>query len=565
MQEKATAIAIILIGASMFIPLWLGTKAAEKESHTISGFFVQSRNMGILTMFFTVQATWWSAFAFIGATSYYYENGPVYWTTLGWDVLFGVLFYVIGKRIWYYGKIGNYITATDFFMDLYRFKPLGILVTAIIMLFTVPYFELQITGGTRLIEVISGGLIPSQMGAFLFTSVIVIYVWTGGLRAVAWADVFYELLIIVSAILGGFLVLKQYGGLRPLFEEMYREIPEALILPGPNYNAGPLLWFSMFIIVPVGAIMAPPLWIRMYAARDEKIFRKLPFFLALISILNLAPMLIGNSGLMLEPGLAVLDSLFPLYVMKYFPYFAAYVILIGGAAAAMSTANSQIHSISATYTIDIHKRYVRNNLDDRNLITIGRMVIVIFAVLSYLAYLYLPGVIIQLGLTALSGTAQLIVPTVGALVWKRSHGYGAFWGLVSGIALLLALYYFFHISISYAALIAVFGNGLVFIIVSLLSPRNEETEQKIKNLSLRFESEVNHKNPATTKRRRRIWILLFAGFGLIEFPGIYLINRIEPMLFGMPFLYGFVFLTWVGLCGILFYCLISDWGSNQSS
>lgn len=565
MGQTSIATAIILIGASMFIPLWIGAKAGEREGRTVSDFFVQSRNMGIITMFFTVQATWWSAFAFIGATSYYYENGPVYWTTIGWDVLFGVLFYLLGKRIWFYGKAGDYITATDFFMDLYGCKPLGILVTGIIMLFTIPYFELQITGGTYLIEVISGGLIPSQMGAFLFTAVIVIYVWTGGLRAVAWADVFYEILIIISAVLGGIFVLRQYGGMEHLFSEMALRMPEALTLPGPSHNAGALLWISMFFIVPIGAIMAPPLWIRMYAAKDETAFYKLPLFFALISILNITPMLIGNAGLLREPDLANLDALFPFYVMKYTPYFVAYVILIGGAAAAMSTANSQIHSISASYTIDIHRRYIRKDLEDTALITIGRIVIVIFAILSFLAYLYLPGLLIQLGLIALSGTAQLIVPTVGALVWNRSHRYGALGGLITGLGLLFFLYYFENLSISFAAILAVVANGLVFVGFSILLPRHETTYSKIQGLREFYQKENREKDPGLRIKRRRIFVWLGVGFGLIEFPGVYFINRIEPKIFGMPFLYGFVLIAWLFLCAILFYANRSNWGKGPKS
>ena len=141
-----SAIAILFIGASMFIPLWIGAKAAEKEINTVNDFFIQNRDMGLLMAFFTIQATWWSAFAFIGATSYYYYFGPVYWTTFGWDILFGILFYVIGKRIWFYGKENEYITSTDFFVDIYKSKSLGLLVTITMFLFTIPYFMIQISG-----------------------------------------------------------------------------------------------------------------------------------------------------------------------------------------------------------------------------------------------------------------------------------------------------------------------------------------------------------------------------------------------------------------------------------
>jgi hypothetical protein len=32
-------------------------------------------------------------------------------------------FYMIGKRVWHYGKSNHYITPTDFFDDNYHFKP----------------------------------------------------------------------------------------------------------------------------------------------------------------------------------------------------------------------------------------------------------------------------------------------------------------------------------------------------------------------------------------------------------------------------------------------------------
>jgi SSS family solute:Na+ symporter len=112
-------LAILIIGTYMFIPLWIGAKAGERELHNPEDFFVQSRAMGSLAVFFTVEATWWSAFAFLGSNAYYYANGPVYWTTIAWDFLFGILFYVVGKRVWFYGKTNHYLTASDFFRYMY--------------------------------------------------------------------------------------------------------------------------------------------------------------------------------------------------------------------------------------------------------------------------------------------------------------------------------------------------------------------------------------------------------------------------------------------------------------
>ncbi len=464
---EQTTIAILIIGASMFFPLWIGAKAAEKDLNTLEEFFILSRSMSLIPVFFTVQATWWSAFAFLGATSFYYYNGPVYWTTIGWDLFFAILFFVVGKRIWFYGKSYGYITATDFIMDIYQSKFLATIVTVIMLLFTIPYFQIQITGGAYLIEVASKGLIPRQMGALIFTTVIVIYVWTGGLRAVAWADIFYGTMMIISAVVGGAYIIYHFGGMSNLFVQVGEIMPGALTLPGPTGTAGAMLWLSMFIIVPIGAIMSPPLWIRMYAARDAKCFYLIPFLLGIYSCLNIAPMLIGNAGIVLEQDVVLSDSLFPRIFMNHGPYFLAYVVLIGAAAAAMSTSNSQIHAISTTYTIDIHRRHVNPGLSDIRLLRVGRYVTVIFAAFSFLTYLHIPGLIIQIGLAALSGTAQLIVPVVGALFWEKASATGAIIGLLSGLMTLVLFTLADNSAISlHAGLIALVVNVAAFLATS---------------------------------------------------------------------------------------------------
>ncbi len=474
------AIAILFIGASMFIPLWIGAKASEKEINTVNDFFIQNREMGLITSFFTIQATWWSAFAFIGAASHYYYFGPIYWTTFGWDIFFGLLFFIVGRRIWFYGKENNYITSTDFMIDIYQSKALGLIVSAVMLLFTVPYFMIQIAGGSYLIEAASKGLIPSQMGAFLFTTVIVIYVWTGGLRAVAFADIFYEILIVIAACLGGFFILKHFGGMANLMSEVERIHPQALTLSRPDKLAAPFIWLSMFIIVPIGAFMGPQMWIRIYAIKENKTFYILPFLLTVMSIFNLAPMIIGNAGIALHMNPSSPDALFPNVILFYTPLILSYIILVGGAAAAMSTSNSQIHAISSIYTMDIHKRYINKKADDKRLLSIGRIVIVVFAIFSYVTYVYVPGLMIQIGLLALSGTAQIFVPTMGALFWEKSNTKGAISGIIAGLITLVYLGLMDSINLGiHEGLVALTVNALIFIAVSRSAKTSQYTHDKI--------------------------------------------------------------------------------------
>jgi hypothetical protein len=64
--------------------------------------------------------------------------------------------------------------------------------------------------------------------------------------------------------------------------------------------------------------------------------------------------------------------------------------------------------------------------------------------------------------------------------------------------------------------------------------------------------------------RTLIWVLLITGFMIMEFPGIFFINRIEPMIFGMPFIYGFTVIMWAIMCVIVFVAYKTNWGKGAS-
>ena len=220
--------AFIILAAFMLIPLYMGMVAGRKAMPTTEDFFVQGRAMGSIAVFFTVAATWWSAFAFLGSNAFFYSRGPVYWTAIAWNLLFGILYFVIGKRVWYFGKKNNYITPSDFFRDQYGSTFLANLIAVIMIVFTLPYLQIQLTGGAYLIEVATGGMVPWKIGGLLFYAVIVVYVWAGGLRAVAWTDIFYGILLFFGMIFAGFYMTAKVGGVEALFAKLKETAPAAL-------------------------------------------------------------------------------------------------------------------------------------------------------------------------------------------------------------------------------------------------------------------------------------------------------------------------------------------------
>jgi len=488
---------VFIIFLFLFIPLIVGFIAATKSKSTSSDYFIQGRGMGSVAAFFTVAATWWSSFAFLGSNASFYTDGPVYLTAFGWNILFGYLYYLVGKRIWYLGKRFNYVTPSDFMGDFYNNEKLRIIVGVIVTVFTIPYLQIQLTGGAYLIEVTSGGLIPFWLAALLFYLVIIIYVWVGGIRAIAWTDLIYGAILIFGLLFSGLYLSNLVGGPTALFDQMKNLHPEHLTLPGPEGTSGFSRWISLCIVTAIGAIMGPQLWLRMYAVKNSKLFNLMPFLISLIAISYIGSVLVGWTGIIEMPGVENPDQILPLMVMKHMPIAIGAIVLAAGASAAMSTANSQIHAVSTVVTKDFYLRYKNPKASDRRVIQFSRYALLLFSIIAYFMALFVPGVLVTIGLVAFGGTAQLIVPTIGALFWKRSNANGAIAGLIAGVAVTILFTFIPGLNSPLELDPALWGlaiNAVLFIVISLTTaPRDQETIEKFDEAILDFKGNVDMK------------------------------------------------------------------------
>lgn len=477
------AIMVLLLCVFVFIPLLLGELARNKSTQTISDFFLQDRRLKLVPMFATVFGTWISIFAFVGGIGYFYEEGPLYLTSIGWDALFGILFILVGRKLWFYGKNNHYFTPTDFFDDIYGSKFLNILVTTIMILCTMLYLQVQIVGGLMTMQIATNGSISITMGAFIVFSILVIYLWAGGLRAVAFTDTFYAILIVLAILSSGFFVIKLAGGHEYVFNHLMEKNIANVSLGGERRFARTTLWCAMFIIVPVGAFMGPQMWLRNYASAKESNFNIMPLLIVLSSIICLGTILAGSGCASLVASTENPESLLIEILMhKANPYFYVFV-MIGIYAAIFSTANSQVHALSAVYTMDIHKRYINDKIPEQNLLSVAKYAVIVVSVASYILVILLPFSLSDLAIIALGGTAQLIVPVVGALYWNRSTPIAAIIGLMAGESIFLLTIIFNSADASYCALLSLTINIFCFVSAALTDKRRIRVYSKITTYS----------------------------------------------------------------------------------
>lgn len=475
------AIMLLMLCVFALIPLLLGEYARNRSILTTEDFILHSRKLKIFPMYATVFSTWMSIFAFMGAIAYFYDQGPIYMTTVGWDALFAVLFILIGRRLWHYGKVHNYMTPTDFFDDIYDSKPLSILVTIIVIICTMIYLQVQTVGGLLVMQIATRGVISWYAAGLIFFSILVIYLWAGGLRAVALTDMFYGALIVVAIISSGFYLMSVAGGSQQVFGELISRDPLNVSMNMEDGGRRVATWISLFIIVPVGAFMGPQMWMRNYAAASEKNFNVLPLLLCVSSIICIGTLFAGSAGVVLAENVTNPDIILIQMLQKYAEPFFYVFIIVGIYATIFSTANSQIHALSAVYTIDIYKKHINRKAPDKKLVSIAKWGVLFVSAMSYILVIIIPKSIFDLAIVALGGMAQLIVPVLGALFWKKSTAKAAIAGLITGESVFLICVSLEDAEASICAVIALVINAFVFVIVSVADKHRITVSKRIES------------------------------------------------------------------------------------
>jgi SSS family solute:Na+ symporter len=110
-------------------------------------------------------------------------------------------------------------------------------------------------------------------------------------------------------------------------------------------------------------------------------------------------------------------------------------------AAIVASLAGKLNSISTIYTLDIHKKYVNKNVDEKKMVWIGRLTVVAAIIISLIfTWEDLLGIGGEGGFTFIQKYTGFISPGVFAMFilgmfWKRTTGTAALVGVILGFAL----------------------------------------------------------------------------------------------------------------------------------
>ena len=172
-------------------------------------------------------------------------------------------------------------------------------------------------------------------------------------------------------------------------------------------------------------------------------------------------------------------TIFITLARRLFPAFIAGVLLAAIMAASMSTADSQLLVASSSFTSDIYKPAFRKNASDKEILWVGRVVVLVVAVVAYIIATNKgegAQAIMNMVENAWGGFGSAFGPVVLlSLFWRRFTYRGAIAGVVGGALVDVLWYSFLSASTGIYELLPGFAAGMLCaVIVTLLDKAPEK-------------------------------------------------------------------------------------------
>jgi len=508
----------------MLMLLWLCYLGYRKGKATEEDYYLAGRGQGTLVTSLTIMATFFSSAALLGIPGVIYRDGVSFFLFALNLPVAGVAIYLLGNRMRKLGKARGYVTPADMVGDYYGGSTVRLLAASTSALYVLPYVIMQIKAGGYLaqrlfpdappLEFLGGSFTMYETGVWVLSLLTMAYVLVGGMRSVAWTDVIQGILLLSGMIVAGIATIAYFGGPSGYFEEVSKLPAKALSAPGNSdkWNAG--LLFTICAFASLGAIIQPGQWMRFYAAKDSNTLRRsalvfaiiLPIcFLFGIMIVALGgqvlfPPEITADGVMPHPEvgakakevdqvvIAMIETVLPEMLGVVLGAVVVTLILIAVLAASMSTADSNLHALSAVVTRDVYDRYVRPQSSERERTWVGRIVIVVATLAAVGLVEWSEGakefnpleLISQLMLLAIAFSSQLLPIAIDVLFLNKGTRKGAVAGLAAGIGIvvLFTIQPDWSFGITKFVHVSAIGAGINALVFALVSRFTEKIPQK---------------------------------------------------------------------------------------
>ncbi len=191
--------------------IFWGIKSA-RMAKTASDYFIAGRQISLWVFVLAATATSFSGWTFMGHPGLVYRDGFQYAYASFYTITIPLTGVVFLKRQWMLGKRFGYVTPGEMLSDYFQGDAIRVLTVLVALLFSVPYLGVQLRASGFLFNVLTDDMLSVNVGMWVLSAVVLVYVATGGLRAVAYVDTLQCILLALGIVITGTIALNQIGG-----------------------------------------------------------------------------------------------------------------------------------------------------------------------------------------------------------------------------------------------------------------------------------------------------------------------------------------------------------------
>jgi SSS family solute:Na+ symporter len=170
----------------------------------------------------------------------------------------------------------------------------------------------------------------------------------------------------------------------------------------------------------------------------------------LVLLLFVPAFLLGTwaRGLGIEAQTAAGENVLPIVLAEFTPEWFAALVIAGALAAMMSSSDSMLLSGSSYFTRDVYRPLIDSGISEEREDRLGRIGVAVFAIAALAASIWaeaeafgavtVGSILVEIGDLAFGGFAQLTLPVMVALYWRRTTGTGLSAGIVLSQVVYLA-------------------------------------------------------------------------------------------------------------------------------
>lgn len=459
---------------------------AYRVTNNLSDYILGGRRLGSFVTALSAGASDMSGWLLMGLPGAVYVGGLIEgWVAIGLTIGAYLNWRLVAGRLRSHTEhSGDALTLPEYFHNRFADKTriIKILSAAIFLLFFAVYCASGVVAGARVFENLFG--VPYADAIWYGAVATILYTFIGGFLAVSWTDTIQASLMVFALILTPVFVVMNVGG----FDAMQATIAQVGELAHKDYNdifTGTTLLGTLSLMAwGLGYFGQPHIVVRFMAAESVKSLENARRISMTWMVICLAGAIgIGYFGMAYffthpENATAVNKNNEQIFIelakILFNPWIAG-ILLSAILAAVMSTLSAQLLICSSAITEDLYKGILRPNATDKELVWLGRaMVLVVAAIAIYIAQ-DPNSQVFGLVKDAWAGFGSAFGPVVLlSLFWKRMNGFGAIAGMLVGAGI---VYFWKDISSAFAfpemySMIPGFISAIVaIVVVSLITPQ----------------------------------------------------------------------------------------------